>query len=123
MYCFLNYLCTSFKILYSRKECFFPPFFMFHCFPFNYFSVLVHSVQFFLTAYISSYRNEHQNIHPENQELVRALRQQLQTEQVLCYVLKSFTYLVWGSVDFSSEGLEEASIESFRTLLHVQRHP
>ncbi|XP_030326323.1 E3 ubiquitin-protein ligase RNF170 isoform X1 [Strigops habroptila] len=26
-------------------------------------------------------RNEHQNIHPENQELVRALRQQLQTEQ------------------------------------------
>ncbi|XP_041251855.1 E3 ubiquitin-protein ligase RNF170 isoform X4 [Onychostruthus taczanowskii] len=26
-------------------------------------------------------RNEHQNIHPENQELVRALRQQLQTDQ------------------------------------------
>ncbi|CAM5146648.1 unnamed protein product [Natator depressus] len=26
-------------------------------------------------------RNEHQNIHPDNQELVRALRQQLQTEQ------------------------------------------
>ncbi|KAM6034431.1 E3 ubiquitin-protein ligase RNF170 isoform 7-T7 [Chlamydotis macqueenii] len=26
-------------------------------------------------------RSEHQNIHPENQELVRALRQQLQTEQ------------------------------------------
>ncbi|XP_015705019.1 E3 ubiquitin-protein ligase RNF170 isoform X1 [Coturnix japonica] len=26
-------------------------------------------------------RNAHQNIHPENQELVRALRQQLQTEQ------------------------------------------
>uniref|UniRef100_A0A452INT2 E3 ubiquitin-protein ligase RNF170 n=1 Tax=Gopherus agassizii TaxID=38772 RepID=A0A452INT2_9SAUR len=26
-------------------------------------------------------RNEHQNIHPDNQELVRALRQQLQTDQ------------------------------------------
>ncbi|KFW12660.1 E3 ubiquitin-protein ligase RNF170, partial [Eurypyga helias] len=32
-------------------------------------------------ACISFRRNEHQNIHPENQELVRALRQQLQTEQ------------------------------------------
>lgn len=38
----------------------------------------------FLIACISFHRNEHQNIHPENQELVRALRQQLQTEQVLC---------------------------------------
>ncbi|OWK00382.1 RNF170 [Cervus elaphus hippelaphus] len=27
--------------------------------------------------------NAHQNIHPENQELVRVLREQLQTEQVL----------------------------------------
>uniref|UniRef100_A0A8D0GZF1 E3 ubiquitin-protein ligase RNF170 n=1 Tax=Sphenodon punctatus TaxID=8508 RepID=A0A8D0GZF1_SPHPU len=27
------------------------------------------------------FRNEHQNIHPENQELVRAVRQQLRTEQ------------------------------------------
>uniref|UniRef100_A0A8C9EX56 RING-type E3 ubiquitin transferase n=1 Tax=Pavo cristatus TaxID=9049 RepID=A0A8C9EX56_PAVCR len=44
-----------------------------------WFTVLV-----FLTAYISFHRNEHQNIHPENQELVRALRQQLQTEQVVC---------------------------------------
>ena len=26
-------------------------------------------------------RNAHQNIHPENQELVRVLREQLQTEQ------------------------------------------
>ncbi|NXO78486.1 RN170 ligase, partial [Sitta europaea] len=32
-------------------------------------------------ACISFHRNEHQNIHPENQELVRALRQQLQTDQ------------------------------------------
>lgn len=39
------------------------------------------TVFIFLTAYISFHRNEHQNIHPENQELVRALRQQLQTEQ------------------------------------------
>ncbi|KAJ7405089.1 E3 ubiquitin-protein ligase RNF170 isoform X1 [Willisornis vidua] len=31
-------------------------------------------------------RNEHQNIHPENQELVRALRQQLQTEQVTLFL-------------------------------------
>ncbi|KAI6058274.1 E3 ubiquitin-protein ligase RNF170 isoform X2 [Aix galericulata] len=31
-------------------------------------------------------KNEHQNIHPENQELVRALRQQLQTEQVTLFL-------------------------------------
>ena len=30
-------------------------------------------------------RNAHQNIHPENQELVRVLREQLQTEQVLSW--------------------------------------
>ncbi|XP_062369822.1 E3 ubiquitin-protein ligase RNF170 isoform X2 [Cinclus cinclus] len=29
----------------------------------------------------TGHRNEHQNIHPENQELVQALRQQLQTDQ------------------------------------------
>jgi len=76
----------------------------------------------FLIAYISFHRNEHQNIHPENQELVRALRQQLQTEQVLCLVLASFSCLVWGSVDFS-EVLEEAGLESYGSLLTVQRHP
>uniref|UniRef100_A0A8C9EYK4 RING-type E3 ubiquitin transferase n=1 Tax=Pavo cristatus TaxID=9049 RepID=A0A8C9EYK4_PAVCR len=50
----------------------------------------------FLTAYISFHRNEHQNIHPENQELVRALRQQLQTEQknsvdLNCYLCLSIS--------------------------------
>uniref|UniRef100_A0A8C0NYD7 Ring finger protein 170 n=2 Tax=Canis lupus familiaris TaxID=9615 RepID=A0A8C0NYD7_CANLF len=33
------------------------------------------------TLVYALFRNAHQNIHPENQELVRVLREQLQTEQ------------------------------------------
>ncbi|XP_057598463.1 E3 ubiquitin-protein ligase RNF170-like [Hippopotamus amphibius kiboko] len=33
------------------------------------------------TLIYALFRNAHQNIHPENQELVRVLREQLQTEQ------------------------------------------
>uniref|UniRef100_A0A2K5S8W6 Ring finger protein 170 n=9 Tax=Simiiformes TaxID=314293 RepID=A0A2K5S8W6_CEBIM len=33
------------------------------------------------TLVYALFRNVHQNIHPENQELVRVLREQLQTEQ------------------------------------------
>ncbi|OXB72841.1 UNVERIFIED_CONTAM: hypothetical protein H355_012631 [Colinus virginianus] len=49
----------------------------------------------FLTACISFHRNEHQNIHPENQELVRALRQQLQTEQFSRILIEQVASLVF----------------------------
>ncbi|XP_048788317.1 E3 ubiquitin-protein ligase RNF170 isoform X4 [Lagopus muta] len=42
---------------------------------------VVLSFTFIAALIYTLFRNEHQNIHPENQELVRALRQQLQTEQ------------------------------------------
>uniref|UniRef100_A0AAA9TDU2 Ring finger protein 170 n=2 Tax=Bos TaxID=9903 RepID=A0AAA9TDU2_BOVIN len=42
---------------------------------------VVVSLALIATLVYALFRNAHQNIHPENQELVRVLREQLQTEQ------------------------------------------